>query len=171
MRISIIGHAGSGKTTLANLIAKKFSIPHIQLDDFWFEAGGVHVDQKTSENERNEIRAYVRERALKAISSESWVSDGFYPRIQTEIAQKADVLVYLDVPLWRRLLNHAQRILKPSSRNLKLKIWHELSFFREIVRRNYANKTKHMKFLSDNQDKVVVLHSRAQIKVFLETLH
>lgn len=47
MRITIIGLPGSGKSTLAQAIAEKLSIPHIQMDRFWFESGGRQSSRTT----------------------------------------------------------------------------------------------------------------------------
>ncbi len=51
MRVTIIGYSGGGKTTLAKKIAKKFNIPHQQIDRIWFEAGG-HTAKSETEKER-----------------------------------------------------------------------------------------------------------------------
>src|SRR6185436_4688168 len=111
MRISIIGHAGSGKSTLARKISEKFSIPHIHLDRFWLEAGGLRVeDRVATPEERDTIRAHMKEKALAEVSKESWVSDGYYRRIQPLIAERADTIVYLNLPLLRRLYSHAKRV-------------------------------------------------------------
>jgi adenylate kinase family enzyme len=118
MRITIIGLSGSGKSTLARAISNKLSIPHIHLDRFWFEGGGKTGEHDTPDIER--VRAYVREKTLEAIAVDSWVSDGFYSRVQPEIAEQADVVLFLDIPLWKRLLSHAKRMLQPATRHKEL---------------------------------------------------
>lgn len=170
MRISIIGYAGSGKSTLAEAISQKLSIPHIHLDRFWFEAGGLDVYNGPSDAERERVRAYVRAETLKAIEVESWVSDGFYSRIQPEIAGRADEVIFLDIPLWRRLLNHLERILKPSTRHKELGIKDELIFFFEIIRRSRAFKPKYENFFKEYKGRLVTLHSRKEMNKYLESL-
>lgn len=95
MRITVIGLPGSGKSTLARAISKKLGIPHIHLDRFWFEAGG----RKGPETTPNlaEVRAHVDARAREAIAAPAWVSDGFYNRLQSEIAERADTIMYLAI--------------------------------------------------------------------------
>ncbi len=111
MRISIIGQPGSGKTYVAEAISKKLGIPHIHLDRFWFEAGGVTVTQHTSEEERARVRAYVRHKTSEATQAESWVSDGFYSTgVGPDIAKQADVILFLDVPLWEGLIIRLTRL-------------------------------------------------------------
>lgn len=40
MRIDVVGLPASGKSTFAEAVSKKLSIPHIHRDQFWFESGG-----------------------------------------------------------------------------------------------------------------------------------
>ena len=173
MRISIVGHSGSGKTTLAKKISGKLSIPHIQLDRFWFEAGGLKImNKKTPEyqSEHERVRAYVKENILKTISADSWVSDGFYSRFQSEISDRADVIIYLDIPLWRRLANHASRVLFSDDRHKEVSLWNEFTFFFEIIRRSTAFKPKFDKFLPQYKDKIITLHSRKEIRSYIQNL-
>ena len=37
MKIRIIGCSGTGKTYLANILAKKYNIPHLDLDDIQWD--------------------------------------------------------------------------------------------------------------------------------------
>ncbi len=109
MRITIIGNCGSGKSTLARKISKKFNILHIHLDRFWFEAGG-HKLKKGASEEKERIRTYIRKKVEEFIKKDSWVSDGWYSRVQPLIAERAEQVVFLNIPLWRRLANHLHRV-------------------------------------------------------------
>lgn len=173
MRISIIGGPASGKTTLAEKISKKLSIPHIQLDRFWFEAGGLAADKnKTTAEELGRAREYMKQKTFEIIEKDAWVSDGFYSRsVGPEISKRADVIIYIKIPIWRRLLNHFQRILKPSTRHQELTWWDELIFFYEIIHRNYTNGPKLKSFVETYKDKVITLKSRKETTVYLQKLH
>lgn len=77
MRIDIVGLTGSGKSTLAEMLTKRLKLPHIQIDTFWFEAGGRQGAHDTPNIEH--VRAHVRKRVEENISKyESWVFDGTY---------------------------------------------------------------------------------------------
>ncbi|MFA6519420.1 MAG: AAA family ATPase [Candidatus Paceibacterota bacterium] len=171
MRISIVGLPASGKSTLARAISEKLSIPHIHLDRFWFEAGGNQMKDGAPIEERDRVRTFVRQKTATAIAADSWVSDGLYTRsVQPEIAKRADVIIFLDIPLWRRLFNHAQRIFNPSERHPELNIRHEIAFFLEIIRRQFRTKPKLMLFINEHKDKVIVLKSSADIRCYLNNL-
>lgn len=168
MRITVIGLPGSGKSTVARMIAEKFSIPHIHLDRFWFEAGGRTGEHDTSNIE--DVRARVKERATAAIAAESWVSDGFFSRLQPIIADRADVVLFLDIPLWRRLCNHALRTLQRSGRHKELSLWDDITFFPEVIRRTFTTGPKIHQFIPRYKDKLVVLRSRTEIAGYVAQL-
>ncbi|MBU1292624.1 hypothetical protein KJ819_01005 [Patescibacteria group bacterium] len=168
MRITILGLPGSGKSTLARNIAAKLNIPRINIDRFWLEAGGGHNSRTTPNAEQ--AHAYVREKVLEAIKAESWVSDGVYRLVQPQIADRADVAVFLDIPLWRRLLNHAERTIHRKHRQGEMTFWNDVSFFAEIVSRDLRKKTKIEKLIESYQIKVIVLKNRKEIRSYLESL-
>lgn len=168
MRISIIGQPASGKTILAEDISKKLSIPQIHLDRFWLEAGGRNNSRSTKNP--GAVHAHMREKTLIEVEQVSWVSDGFYSRIQPEIARHADMVIFLDIPLWRRLLNHVGRLFKPSEKHSELSTWDEFTFFFEILHREFRNNEKFERFLSEYRDKTRILKSRENIKQFLDSL-
>lgn len=159
MRISVIGLPASGKSALAKRISEKLDIPHIHLDRFWFDGGGLKVeDGIATPAEHEQTRAYVRTKVLEAVATESWVSDGFYGRVQTDISDRADKVVFLDIPLWQRLLGHAKRIFKPG-RHPELNWWREIRFFWEIIKRTYTKGPAMRAFVNERGDKILVIRS------------
>lgn len=131
MRITILGLPGSGKSTLARNISEKLRIPYIHIDRFWLEGGGGHNSRTTPDPEK--AHANVREKVLEAIQAESWVSDGVYRLVQPEIANRADAVVFLDIPLWERLFNHAARTIHRNHRQGEMTFSDDMSFFMEII--------------------------------------
>jgi len=168
MRITILGLPGSGKSTLARKISDKLHIPYIHIDRFWLEAGGGHNSRTTPDPEK--AHAHVRERVLEAIKAESWVSDGVYRLVQPEIAGRADTIVFLDIPLWRRLLNHAERTIHRRHRQGEMTFWNDIAFFVEIVSRDLRKKTKIQTLIDNYGTEAVVLRSRKEIDTYLKQL-
>lgn len=104
-RISIVGTSGSGKTTLARQLSARLAIPHIELDGLFWEPNWQGA----------ETEVFV-ERVEAAIAADSWVIDGNYRRVRSQIWERANVIVWLDLsrPLvMRRILwRTAQRVLR-----------------------------------------------------------
>ena len=168
MRITILGLPGSGKSTLARKIAAKLNIPYIHIDRFWLEAGGGHNSRTTPNPEK--AHAHVKEKVDEAMKLESWVSDGVYLLVQQEIADRADVVVFLDIPLWRRLLNHAERTFFRKHRHDEMSFFADLAFFPEIVSRDLRKKTKIKNLVESYRAKASILRSRGEIAEYLQTL-
>lgn len=168
MRATILGFPGSGKSTLAQKISEKQHIPHIHIDRFWLEAGGGQNSRSTPNAEQ--IHADIRTKVLEAIQADAWVSDGVYSRVQPEILKRADTIIYLDLSLWRRLLNHATRILKRSGRHAEVTIWSDLQFFIEMISRDLTKKSKIQNLLAPYADDTITLRSRGEINKYLQSL-
>lgn len=168
MKITIIGPTCSGKTTLAKKISEKLDIPHIHIDRFWFEAGGR--DLKSSDKEGVEkSRAYIKGKTEESLKQDSWVSDGWYSKVQPMISAQADQIIFLDIPLGRRLFNHFQRMNKPG-RHKELTRWDEVKFFYEVVKRTFT-KGPHMRaFVDEHRGKVKTLKNYKEVEAYLETL-
>lgn len=168
MRVTIIGNCGSGKSTLARKISEKFNIPHIHVDRFWFEANG-HTLPKDNIEGREKVRAFIREKVEEFIKQDSWVSDGWYSRVQPMIADRADYVVFLDIPLWRRLVNHIRRIFL-SERHPELSRWEDFKFLYEIVRRTFTHGAQMKKFVRENPLKVKHIRSHSEADAFIAKL-
>lgn len=174
MRIDIVGLPASGKSYLASAIAKKFSIPHIHLDRFWFESGGTKGTSTTPN--LADVRARVKEKVCAVIQDESWVSDGVYLHVQGELATRADIIIFLDIPTWKRVLNHAgrlilQRIHLSPVRHKEVTFLDDIRFFAEVVGCAKTRGPKLRAFVEEYKDKVVILKSRREVEQYLAQLH
>lgn len=168
MRITILGLPGSGKSSLARKIAETLRLPYVHIDSFWSEAGGGHNSKSTPNPEYT--HAQVRTKVLEAIQSESWVSDGVYPSIQVEIIKRVDTIIFLDITLWQRLINHARRTLRSIEGNGELTFWNNIQFFSEMLSNDLRNTHKIEKLFDDYKGKIVILRSQKQINEYLLTL-
>jgi adenylate kinase family enzyme len=87
-KVLVIGVSGAGKSTLAQQIAGRTRLPYIATDPFYWEAGWQCASP-----------ARVRQRVETATLGDSWVLDGNFDDHRTTIWQRADTIVWLDLPL------------------------------------------------------------------------
>jgi adenylate kinase family enzyme len=97
MRMVVTGSTGSGKSTLADVLARRFGVPHIELDALYWDPGWKAAAPEV-------FRARV-DAALPPDSA--WIVDGNYRAVRDLVWSRADTLVWLDYPLplvfWRLL--------------------------------------------------------------------
>ncbi|MFT5849784.1 MAG: adenylate kinase family enzyme [Patiriisocius sp.] len=167
MKITIVGLGGSGKTTLAKKISAKLNIPHIQLDRIWFEAGG-HMAE--TESQKDIVRVEVKNQVQSTITQPSWVSDGFYSRVQPLITEQADQIILLDIPLYRRLANHLTRTLLQKDRHPEAGFWQDLLHTKTIIRRNKEGAKVMKEFKIVHQHHITILSNYLEIEKYLDQL-
>lgn len=126
-RITVVGTPGAEKTTLAQQIAQRYSIPFIELDAlFW----GPKWTQARPEVFRN--------RVSDALSRTRWSVGGNYSSARDIIWKRSDMLIWLDYPLpliMRRLLQRTLRrvITKEELWSGNYETWKEQFFSRESL--------------------------------------
>lgn len=106
-RICILGPSNSGKSTLAQAIARKTTRPVIHLDQLY------HLPN-THWQARDE--AEFRQLHLNAIAGESWVMDGNYVRTLPDRLTRASGIILLDLPPGRSFLRYLRRTLFDAQR-------------------------------------------------------
>ncbi len=170
MKISTIGLAGSGKTTLANRLAKKHSLPCLHLDELWFKHGGHQIDQSDiaalesmRANMRAEISGFVH-------THNAWIVEGNYLRVQNIISDRADMILYLDISLWRRQLNHLRRILRRENRYQEISFLQDLYFTYDMIQRTREGQNRLVPFFQKYQNKITTLRSYTEINQTVSTL-
>lgn len=98
----IIGNAGSGKSTAARMIGEKLGLPvfHMDREVYWL-ADWV---------ERDKADQLVQ--IERIVAKDDWVLEGNNSRTFHLREARADLLIWLDVPLWLRLVRVIRRNLQ-----------------------------------------------------------
>lgn len=97
-KIHIIGGAGSGKTTLANLLSDRLGFPNFDLDQIgWCAHQKVPLDTRLDE-------------IAEIISLPGWITEGVFLWWTDALLQEAAIILWLDIPFrvaaWRILKRH-----------------------------------------------------------------
>ena len=102
-RIIIVGNTGSGKTTLAQALSQRLTIPHTEID-------ALHWDENWTKPTPDEFRRRIEQ----AITPEQWILDGNYSSVRDLIWRRADTLIWLDyampVILWQLIRRTIRRV-------------------------------------------------------------
>ena len=87
MKICIIGYCGAGKTTLADILGEKYSLPVLHLDaTFWYG----DWEKRSREEQSAIVNKFMTE------NSDGWVIDGNYAKICLERFFECDVVYFLN---------------------------------------------------------------------------
>ena len=101
-RIAIVGISGSGKSTLANKLGKKLDLPVFHLDKYYWTLGW-----KERYATRGEFDVVVN----GFTKQDKWIIDGNYRTSIDMRFDRADAIIFMDVPKWRCLLRVFRRVL------------------------------------------------------------
>lgn len=171
-RFNVVGSSGSGKSTTGRLIAEVLGLPYVEIDEvFW--------RPNWTESPDDEFYTALRE----ALSGDAWVVDGNYSRTVPIKWERAQVVVWLDLPYWLILYQVIARTLKRSISGEELWAGNRESlrkaFFDKdsiilwslthlsAVRRGYTKAAEDPRF---SHIKFVRLKSRRQVSNFIASL-
>ena len=161
-RVLVIGSGGSGKSTFATQLGEVLNLEVSHLDKFYWKSGWV-------ESEPDEWIKTVTE----LIEKESWIIDGNYSGTLKLRIQKADAIVFLDMPrvlcLWRivkRFLLYRDGTRPDMAEGCRESLNFEfVSWVWNYPRRS---RPKIIKLLQEHSDKQIFrLRSRSDVKKFL----
>jgi adenylate kinase family enzyme len=84
-RVLLAGTSGAGKTTLARRVAALLDLPHIEIDALFHGPGWTPRDSFESEVHRFS-------------AGSCWVTEWQYSQVRAILAQRSDLIVWLDLP-------------------------------------------------------------------------
>jgi adenylate kinase family enzyme len=88
-RVIVTGMAGSGKSTFSLALAAKTGLPVIHLDLHFWKPGWVAPSQTE-----------WREKQCGVLAGDAWIAEGNYHETLDLRLQRADTVVFLDLPWW-----------------------------------------------------------------------
>ena len=107
-RVLVVGVAGSGKTTLAGRIAEVLGVAHVEIDALHHGPGW---------EPRPKFLDDVRALAARP----GWVTEWQYAAARPILLERADLLVWLDLPVAQAMAQVTWRTLK--RRTLRTELW------------------------------------------------
>lgn len=100
-RVYVVGNSGSGKSTLAAALADKLGATYLELDSVFHQPGWKPLEREA-----------FRERIEAFTQAPTWVVDGNYSAVRDIVWNRADTVVWLDLPrrrVMRQLLGRTLR--------------------------------------------------------------
>lgn len=97
-RIAVAGVSGSGKSTLAKRISDVLQVSYVEIDSLFHGPGWIPRG------------AFVSD-VTRIISQDSWVIEWQYSAVRAQILERADTLLWLDLPTPRTLYQLARRTI------------------------------------------------------------
>ena len=170
-RIVVVGTSGSGKTTVARELARRFGVPHVELD-------ALHHGPNWLETPAEEFRR----RVAAATGVDGWVVDGNYDsKLGDLVLARADTVVWLDLPLRVALTRVTRRTIRRIHTGQELwsgnrESWRGgffgwESMFVWTIRSHFRQRRLRPARLARHPDlRVVRLRSAREIDRWLETL-
>ena len=148
-RVIVVGVTSSGKSTLAEKLAKRFDLNFIELDALHWEP-----------NWQGAPPEILRARVEKATEAEKWVIAGNYHSVRDLTWPKAEAVIWLDYPfltvLWqltRRIFHRwwTRELLWGTNRErlwTHFKFWSDESLYHWLFKTYWIRKGEFPKLLS-----------------------
>ena len=161
-RILIIGNSCSGKSTFARKISGKLNVKHYDLDDLYFE------EKYSKKRYKKECKILLS----KIVQKESWVIEGVYISWTKEARDSADLIIFLDIPLRKLLINAFHRWRESNKKygqplkEFFIHIHYIISYYTK--KGGYDSKVERTKkFLNGCENKTIIVKSKKQLNKLL----
>jgi len=164
-RIAIIGSGGSGKSTLATRLGELLKIDVYHLDSLFWKPGWVGTSKEEQSSLQHEL-----------VFQEEWIMDGNYGGTMDIRLQKADTIIFLDIPrstciyrVIKRRLQYHNKTRPDMGEGCEERL--NLEFLKWIWKYPIEKKPGILARLEKEKDKkVIILASPHEVERFLSHL-
>lgn len=161
-KIIITGDAGRGKSTLAEKLSAKLSIPFHSTDDYFYEY--KFFKRRDRDNAIEQIK--------KLYYEDKWIVEGTTAWLLDPGMDSADLIVYLE---YKNILSQWSTLLSRSFKRKEDTIKNTLILMRHVFYKRYGlgykkGKMTHKEFVFPYKHKLVLLSSFKEIDDFLNTI-
>ncbi len=166
MKILVVGHSSSGKSTFAKRLAKHYAIPVLHIDTIFFGPNWTRRDKVQVESE---IQDFMKQ--------EDWLIDGLYRKYANERFDQCDQLFIFDFNRFKCLYGAIVRRIKYHNQNrdtiaqgCKEKL--DISFIWWILFKGRTRESRALfrLYKEKYKDKTIVFKNRKQINTYLKSI-
>lgn len=169
MRIVVNGVSGSGKSTLARRLGVLLDLPYVELDSLYHGA-----DWTPRQEFDADVAAFAAE--------ERWVTEFGYTSARPLLAERADLVVWLDPPTWLTMWQVTLRTISRRARRTELwngnreaPLWRFLVDDEHVVRWAWRTRKQAAERIATLRDlrpelEVVRLRSRGEVEAWLAAI-
>ena len=160
-RVMVIGAPGSGKSTLAIDLGARTGLPVFHMDHIH------HLPGWAQRPHADKLRM-----AAEVEAREAWIFEGGFSATYANRAERADTIVWLDLPVWlslwrvtKRLLRHRGTVRPDMAEGCPEQFSAE--FYHYIVTSDRRTRERNARFVARYPDKAVRLRSRRAVRDWL----
>lgn len=165
-RVLVFGNGGSGKSTLSVTLGDLLHLPVIHLDKYFWQPNWI----ATPVDDWDII--------VESFSdSEEWIIDGNYSRTMNTRIQRADLIIFLDMPnmlclyrIFKRRIKYNRKTRPDMNEECTEKL--DLEFIKWVWNFKKRNRAKILDKLevASKTKRIIILKNRKQVNEFIEGL-
>jgi len=162
-KILILGDAGRGKSTFAEKLSKKISIPHYSTDDFYWKVKFTEANDKTKSVEE----------IFNVYKQDKWIMEGTTRRLIREGLEKADIIYLLQ---FSHIIQQYYFLIKRKFRRKHesfMDLWGLLKHVTyKKYKKGYGNDTPSLSELTESyKEKIIKFNSIKEINRYLKSIN
>ena len=153
-KIYIIGPVGSGKTTFATALSKKYNIKYYELDKVSWD--DEHGNIKRTDEEALKI-------FNKILKSKSWVMEDVGRDKFKKGRSEADIIYYIKLPRWKSYYRVSKRWIKQrlgKERYNHPPVFSQWIYYLSTVNSYYKKEKRKIQELKEYSDKLVFVNNK-----------